>query len=226
MLYCVLHQPVLVDLHLSISFEPCNSGSALLRQEAENTLFSFFFPRVQRYSHPTSWTAGVKQNRNRLWRQWRICAVGHKMQQDAEVVQGCRSEESTAAPPRATAPTRPGVSAAPGFPHRSRQLAYEKRQVVLLRGHYSTSPCTTLAQNLINLLRERFNISWFAEMHQAAVLFWYWVSLNKVVMALRVGTGERKSFYMKIRRIFKDNTQQVWTEEVSLKWMKRKEVKP
>lgn len=110
MLCCVLHQPVLVDLHLSISFDPCNSGNALLQHEAENTEFSLFFPLVQRYLHSTSWTAGVKENRNRLWGQWRICDVGHKTQEDAVVVQGCRTEESSPTPPRATAPTRPGVS--------------------------------------------------------------------------------------------------------------------
>lgn len=131
MLYYVLHQPVLVDLHLSISFEPCSSGSALLQQEAENTTFSFFFALVQRYLHPTSRTAGVKQNRNRLWGQRRVCDVGHKTQQDAAVVQRCGTEE----------PVQPHLMLQHPPEQVSQQVlvfytghigCHEKRQVVLL----------------------------------------------------------------------------------------------
>lgn len=53
MLYYVLHQAVLVDLQLSISFGPCSSSSALLQQEAENTMLSFIFALVQRELHLT-----------------------------------------------------------------------------------------------------------------------------------------------------------------------------
>lgn len=58
--------------------------------------------------------------------------MGHKTQQDAVVVQGCRTEESSPTPPHATVPARAGVSACLDFLDRSHQLACEKRQVVLL----------------------------------------------------------------------------------------------
>lgn len=162
---------------------PCSS------RELKTPRSLFSFPLYKGIA-PSSWTAGVKQNRNRLWGQWRICAVWHKTQEDPAVVQGCRTEESSPSPLCATAPTRAGVSACLDFPDRSHQLPCEKRQ---LGGHYPTSAHTTPAQNLTNLLHKWFNVSWFAEMYRATFSFWYWVSLNKVVMA-----SQSQSWWTKI----------------------------